>query len=305
MSEALDIEALVNESLDADPWADWPDGPILTIPETIRFVTRRVQPSGSVYITRADSLVATINNSQSGVIFNIVGRILMESGVVRYFQREIDPTDNRAGQEVIIPMTEGFLLSAGVIPGTAGSGSGRTFVHLALTRGIGTSAERWLTLTSGYMLPGADVFWPTHPPEGAFEKAGLLRSIVGTNPAVGAEVSETVPTNARWKLLSFAAALDTNSNVANRGVQFLISDGSQTFLTFPTGLTQAASLSRGYNWCSLAGYKDTAFNQSNAVFGLPELILSEGFVISTSTENLQAGDDWRAVVYTVLEWFDL
>lgn len=71
-------------------------------------------------------------------------------------------------------------------------------------------------------IPGG---W-TGTDEGTLEGQGFVRQFVTTNPAQGTlTITETVPTNARWKVRSASVALVTNATAANRHVAVIINDG--------------------------------------------------------------------------------
>lgn len=127
-----------------------------------------------------------------------------------------------------------------------------------------------------------------------------IRSVAGTNPAAGAEITETVPADARWRLLSLSAALVTNATVANREAALVLDDGTSITLRSPTRQNQAASLTRNYSWFDGATLTtpvtDPAFT---APIAGP--LLAPAHRIRTVTTNLQAGDDWSAPQFLIQE----
>ncbi|MBA7482493.1 hypothetical protein ES707_17984 [subsurface metagenome] len=131
---------------------------------------------------------------------------------------------------------------------------------------------------------------------------GRIRSITGTDPDAGAEVSITVPDRRRWKLYSVRFTLVTDVNAANRIVELTIDDGTNYLLTLPSDTIQLASLTRRYNYSIqpvpqfLVGY--------DFHLPLPSLTLSAGYRILTSTAELQATDDYAAPQLLVEEWID-
>lgn len=128
-----------------------------------------------------------------------------------------------------------------------------------------------------------------------------IRSITGSNPAAGAEVSETVPASARWNLLLFRDQLVTSAVVANRIPQLTIDDGTNTLLIIPPAAgTQAASTSFSYHWGNL-GYGSNATNNGVQI-GIPSLVLGAGYRIRTLTSALDVGDDYAAPQYLIQEW---
>jgi len=133
------------------------------------------------------------------------------------------------------------------------------------------------------------------------EGPGTLRSITGTDPAAGAEISETVTANARWRLISFRASLVTDATVANRRMNLNIDDGTNTLLLTPPASDQAATLTYIYQ----ASNYGTVSNFLSTTMALPlpsDLILHGGYRIRSSTNSLQAGDNWGAPQYLVEEY---
>lgn len=132
---------------------------------------------------------------------------------------------------------------------------------------------------------------------------GFVRSVLGTDPAAGAEVSETVPTNARWKLHSIIASLVTDGTVANRNVNWIIDDGTTTLYTSNDNTNHAATTTASHilSENQTRGTIGTIYNSPMNPVGL---VLFQGWRIRTSTTNLQAGDNWAAPQIFVEEWIE-
>ena len=146
-----------------------------------------------------------------------------------------------------------------------------------------------------------------------FDGPGVIRTITGTQPAAGAEVSEAVPANARWKLRSFSVVIVTSSGVANRNVSLVVDDGTATnryqMYTEATPTNITASLTRTLQW-------QTGYDSSTAAFQsltdtqtvlykacLPnDFPLGKVSKIRTKTANIAAGDQYSAPIYEVEEW---
>lgn len=158
-------------------------------------------------------------------------------------------------------------------------------------------------LFAGYVTDAGAPVFPGGKVESSIEGPGLIRSITGTDQAANTEISETVPTGARWKLLALLVSLVTDANVANRNVHLVISDGATRFLNRIQSASITASLTTEISWAIsglTAGISDTALQLS-----LPhELKLGAGFVIATATGNLQATDNYGAPQLLVEEWIE-
>lgn len=127
--------------------------------------------------------------------------------------------------------------------------------------------------------------------------AEVITTTVGTNPAAGAEVSQTVPAGERWTLKSLVVQLVTSITVASRRVSLVIDDGTNVIARITAGATQAATETRDYHFLANLGYADSAFESNVLDTGMPELVLPAGYRIRTITENLDNGvnkDDFGA-----------
>jgi hypothetical protein len=132
---------------------------------------------------------------------------------------------------------------------------------------------------------------------------GRIRVIVGTNPAAGVEVSETVPAGKRWRLVSFRVALTTSGTVANRFPALTLDDGTNTFSTTSAHAAQTATLTIGWTFGDFGTGQGTILANNPQVEPLPcNAILLPGYRIRTVTLALDAGDDYGAPVYCVEEW---
>jgi hypothetical protein len=90
--------------------------------------------------------------------------------------------------------------------------------------------------------------FPGVPIASPLDGGGALRSIAGTTPGAGAEISETVPTGARWELLAFQATFVTSAAAANRVPQLTLDDGTTVYFRLGAALNQAASLTQRRSW---------------------------------------------------------
>lgn len=131
---------------------------------------------------------------------------------------------------------------------------------------------------------------------------GRIRSITGTDPAAGAEISETVPARRRWKLTGILFTLATDAAAANRRVILVIDNGTNTIYALPSDTLQTASQARLYLFTP---QPVAQFQIVNDFFlPLPILSLAPGYQIFTNTTALQAGDNYSAPQLLVEEWID-
>jgi len=189
-----------------------------------------------------------------------------------------------------------------VAPETAPVRRGECYIRLTLLMG-GFAVGR---LSAAYLTDSKTITWPPGVFEGFTEGPGLIRYLTGTDPAAGNEVSETVPTNARWRIKFLWFSLVTDATVTTRRVTLLIDDGSTIFFASRVAPGQAESLTRYYLYVPGYAIEETAFDANLRIReALPDpLILPQGYRIRTSTTNLQAGDNWGTPVLVVEEWIE-
>lgn len=187
-----------------------------------------------------------------------------------------------------------------VSPSTGPVRRGECYVRITLLM-AGFPVGRLIT---AYLTDGKTLTWPPGVHEGFTEGPGYLRALDGTNPAAASEISEAVPTNARWKLKGLRFQLVADANVADRRVFLIIDDGATPALhVFVSQTVQTAGLTRQYYFAPY-NYQPTAQGSEIYVPIVEEIILFQGFRIRTSTTNLQAGDDYAAPTLLVEEWIE-
>ena len=190
-----------------------------------------------------------------------------------------------------------FPLSFQVATTSAPVRRGSLFTRITLQMGGFNVA----CLAAGYIT---DDQLPSYPHEGPYksiEGYGLIRSITGTNPAAGVEISETVPTNARWRLLAMAATYVADATVATRAPMLVFDDGTTEYMRIVPGVGITASQTIICTWGDVGDDSSTTGVLGMSV--LPnKIFLPQAHRIRTVTNNLQAGDNWGAPQLLVEEW---
>jgi len=160
------------------------------------------------------------------------------------------------------------------------------------------------TLVEGRLAYTKLLSWPPGEFRESIVGPGTLRSVLGTDPAVGVEVSETVPTNTRWLLRGMRVTLVTDATVIARTVRLLIDDGANTLFLLPAQTNQSASYSFNYHAVPL-GYQPAAVGLEITI-PLPPvgILLLQGWRIRTLTSNFQVGDDYGAPRMLIEEWLE-
>ena len=141
--------------------------------------------------------------------------------------------------------------------------------------------------------------------KGSLEGPGFVQNYAGTDPAAGVGVSDSVPTNARWKMISIRIQLVTSSQVANRLTVLQINQTGGQALFYSKALeTQAENLTRDISY--MGGGPQTGPTGQTFVAGhLPsDLFLSQAFIIDDNTQSFQVLDNLGGPRYHVEEWIE-
>lgn len=270
-----------------------------TLPLEVPYATQQVQPFNALAITK-DTFITFTMTASAVVVAVATFRILLPDGRITQSSFTITSSSARFGTPFTFPLTNGFLLSAFVFA-QSGSNRGACVVSCTLTLGSGGGTFQIARLFSGYLSGFDALSWPPGNFESTSAGAGNIRSITGTTPAAGAEISEVVPSFGRWRLKSFTYTLTTSATVANRDSRFTYDDGVNNLFLIDVGQNQAASLNAKYTWT--VGGPPVLNNNGGLVAGVgTDVVLAQFFRMRTNTLNLQAADQYSAPQYEVEEW---
>lgn len=254
-------------------------------------------PPVQAYITADTKLNISYACAVAGLTLQVTARILLPDGTISLNSFSVTMLSDRSRNGIQYQLAEGFLLSLTMAPSSA-TGNYRVYAWARLQQG-GAQVQ---LLCAGYPTQGRFLTWPQPTLENEQEGTGAIVSVTGTLQAAGAEISETVPTNAMWELVSFHYGLTTSATVATRNTSLVIDDGTNVVWAGAQGaFTQAASLTYGYSHFHGA---NTVTGQTVSEIGaIPWAIkLLAGFRIRTVTTALQAADQYTAPQYLVKEW---
>lgn len=279
-----------------------PPSVIQSSPRDVQVTAKQVQPPSPLYLQPEDSLTillsSPIGQSYGNLALNL--RFLRPDGEIT-LTRKLIPGAGITGS-LNFTLGEGFLLSATLVSGAAGpTDPSIIFATLLVQRDLPETAFFPWVLFSDTVTTTHFPSWPYGRNSQSHEVAPRIRSVTGSTPAAGAEISETVPTNVRWKILVFHGRLTTSVAVANRIPTFTIDDGANILFRSPNSSTQAASLAQQYSASPGLNF----LNDGNLLTIIPfpnEVFLATGFRIRTQTFSLQAADQWDQVQYLVQEW---
>ena len=266
----------------------------------------RVLPSPSqFFLTGEDRLRVVCVNSQPGVVLKVQWRTALFDGTTVPNSETHTPTSDRTAYTDDFELGAGSLLNVTVFASAGSPVIGQTYVIVQLVRGVGAAAIVLGTILAGYITSTQALGFPGSPIVSSTASEPYIRNIVGTDPPAGSEIVETVPTGARWELVSFYAFL--NKAAINGGPMELRKySGADQYWAIVTTHTHNAGAAINYHFAqglntSTAG--PPASGSSNHAVPL-NAQFAAGDTIKTSLVN-NAGDNWSAPFYTVREWLEV
>ena len=270
------------------------DDTVDTLYEKIRGVRQR-------YITDDETLRLTVHNAAASVRVRVAGRRCTVDGRINEFGHELVPTTDRLATNLDVQLGEGWILGLAVRVISGSPLDGQTYAVVQLGNGSGAQFSPLDVLCADTITAARRLAWPGSPIRGPLDGAGAIRSITGTTPAAGAEISETVPTGARWMLVSFQFRFVTAVAVANRVPILVVDDGANAFVRSSLGANIPASNTVDVLY-------GQGINDSSAIFDatlngpLPvNLFVPSAGRIRTTTTGIQAADQYSLVQYLVIE----
>jgi hypothetical protein len=258
---------------------------------------------GGLYLTGDDNLRITTIGALANAVLAIEGRLVTPEGVAIPFAERHVPSSTYTSTSQVLPIAEGILTHLQVRATSGSALRGHVFAVVEVVRGGSSNAQPLGTILQGYVTATQRLAWPGSLMESSTAGVGRVRSITGTNPAAGVEISETVPAGVRWRLLSLWFTLTTSAVVANRTPRIVIDDGATEYYRAGSGFQQTASGTAVYE--ASAAPTTAATGGGPNMFGIPyNHVLAAGHRFRTSTVALDAGDDYSAPQYLVEEWLE-
>jgi len=257
----------------------------------------------ALYVTGEDRIRIRSFCGLAGVTLTLEARVLRLDGSISPQQEPHITNALRTEVTSTHAIGEGWLQHLNVRATVGTPRRGQCFVIVDLVRGQTGGVTPLGVLLQGYAKDTTGLAWPGMLHSDSADGPGCIRSITGTDPAAGVEVSETVPANARWRLLGVDVALVTDATVANREVVLVLDDGVLPLAEIASGTAQAASLTRRYSFAvgvqRGAGAVSTIINAP-----IPDGFLMGGHRIRTQTTGIVAGDNFGAPQLWVEEWIE-
>lgn len=133
---------------------------------------------------------------------------------------------------------------------------------------------------------------------------GVLKVVTGTDPAAGVEITQTVPAGKAWELIAVRFTLVTDATAANRDVALLLDDGTTVFTKLNRPGSIIASKTYDLNFVTDFGFagQENGLATSSTRPMPSGIILGPGYRVRTSTDSIQAGDNYGAPALYVAEY---
>lgn len=262
-----------------------------------------LQSPHSFAIAGEDFLRISVLGSGTQIV-RVTGRVLDEHGEHKPFAFDLaSPASRVAPATLIASIGCGWIENVTAVAVSAGTGLAQTYVTVDLVRGSSAAGGVMATLVAGYVSSLVRLSWPGSPLLSPLQGPGVLRTIAGTDPAAGAEISETVPAGARWLFRALRATLVTDATVANRTPVLNFDDGANIYASAGPNFNIAASQNAILQYADIG----QGFVQASTDIMIPapaNILLAGGHRIRTITGSIQAGDNWSAPVYSIEEWLE-
>lgn len=258
-------------------------------------------PPTAAYMGVDDQLIVIVSTSRAlGISVQINARLLMPDGtIVPNTWKSIFPV-GRSAQNAVVSLPECFILSFAAYTGS-GQGVLDTFVEVMILRGGAQGSFVNQVLCSGYPQINNPLSWPSGVSTDNVNCVGNIRSITGTTPGAGGEISETVPLNAKWRIISIVLSLTSSATVGTRQPTLNFTDGTNIVAGAQNSLTQPASTTVG--WTFADGLSLISSNSARATVPLMrQFFMMPGWKFQSATGGLQVGDQYAAPQYVVEEW---
>jgi hypothetical protein len=278
-----------------------PSAQIQTKVHEIGFDPKAAVPQQPIYLEDNDNVAFTIFTNSTPAQIQLTYRYLTPKGEIKQGLQIF--TTAGAINSFNFTLGNVWLISFGLQRVSPTGQNVITFVQALMIRDQLTGAGQNIygIIWQGFVQVTSGNGWPGTPAKEITDSPGNIRTLVGSFPAAGVEISETVPLFRRWILLSFETTLISAVAAANRNVSLVFDDGASKFYIGPSFFNQVASTTVFYSLIpSLPGTPALGLIQP-LVAPLP-IPLRGGFRIKTQTANIQAADQWAAPIYSFLEW---
>jgi len=273
---------------------------IVTRLPDVRFRVRDAVTPSVIYIGPGDDLRVQMWASQVATP-GVQGRLLRAAdGLIVPFAFNLPTVADRVRTDSIFKLAEGFLLGLRC-NAPVGTVRGQVYVRVQLSIGSVAAGAVLHNLCAGYVSDSDHLGWPDATNEPSFSGRGNLRSITGTDPAAGAEISETVPTGAVWRLMALSCQLTTSGVGSSRTARLALDDGTNIYYQVEPSATTPISVTRRFSSGAIGDRPASV--TTDFYWPIPyNVFMPAAHRLRTVTNNLDATDNYTAPQMLVEEW---
>jgi hypothetical protein len=195
----------------------------------------------------------------------------------------------------LIPLAEGTLNYMKISTPTQAQ-RGNIYVIVDLIQSPAAASPILATLVQRYVTNISPIYVPGSNFEGSTDGQGAFESITVANPAAGAQFTQTVPTNALWRLHSIRFTFVAAVAAANRQIRVTLSRAGLVFCTFPVvdAAVTASQTIIAENWTGAGQFlaRNAIDNEAFAGISSPPIVTIAGDVIASINANIQGADTY-------------
>jgi len=265
-----------------------------------KFSAALVPPTGAVYIPPGTAIAITIITSLTARVSRTQLQRLLPSGRIQTDTFPFTHTGSGTPESTIVALSESFILSINVDLSGTNTRRGELFYQLQILRSTGPPAPLVQTLLQNYLTTTQTISYPLSRILDPYE--GPARTVTQTPavPGAGAEWTITVPANQRWRVRAIRMTLVTAAAGVARRVHVLHSRLGVVINEWQSNDDQAVADTRQHQYHP-QGFQ-AAF-VSTTIYGDMHNFYAEPLdVISSSTQALNAADQYSAIVLNTERW---
>lgn len=257
------------------------------------------------YLDGADNIRLEGWNTCSGAAVEVQGRAIDDQGNTQTFNMVLTLTADRVRNRRDFAAVRGYILNLVAVARDAEPCIGQTFVRVSIIRGFTGATIVLGVLLQGYVTSQHGLGWPGSPIESSIVGGGYNRAIVATQPNIGQQVSETVPTGAVWELQTFLASFTATADVGNRHPHLILDRGSSVFAVMAAARPMVALETLVLTWGrGLVGTEESAVFRKTMAIPM-NLQLLAGYRLRTFVDGMFGGDVWTGAEFNVREWLEI
>jgi hypothetical protein len=268
----------------------------------LRLNPQGASPPTAAYIS-ADNQIGFFTSAVGPqFILTAIARVLLPGGVVSLNQYSFPIVSSRTGVFTQWNLPEGFLLTLAVYANTQ-SDRRQVFCQANLLQTGQTPPIMTGVLCAGYLSPTVPISFPVGVNQNNIDCYGNVKGAFTTIPGPGSNISEQIPANSKWRVISLTFDLTTSAAVANRDVYVQFTESGLMYFSM---LANTASQTAGLTWhyqiaAGMALATSVAQGYVSAPFPTWTFMRFPG-IMQTTIKGLQAGDVITNGAYQFEEW---